>query len=63
VPMPVPRPVVPPIDKSEPEPVEQLSEGWLPPTNVILPDVTCRSCWGFTQSLGVAQSGPWMQSE
>jgi hypothetical protein len=42
-------------------PAQRLSTGWLPPSNVVTPDVTCGTCWGFTQSLGVAGPDPWMQ--
>jgi hypothetical protein len=52
----------PPIeDKVLTVPAQRLSAGWLPPTNIITPDVTCRKCWGFVQSLGVAGTDPWMQ--
>ena len=51
----------PPIeDKVLTAPAQRLSAGWLPPINVITPDVTCRKCWGFVQSLGVAGTDPWM---
>jgi hypothetical protein len=39
---------------------QQLSGGWLLPTNVITPDVTCTNCWGFTQNLDAATLDPWM---
>jgi hypothetical protein len=59
VPMPVPKPIAPPTDdKIAPA---QPGTGWLPPTNVITPDVTCTNCWGFTQSWGAAKADPWMQ--
>jgi hypothetical protein len=62
VPMPAPRPAgVPGDERIEPAAVEQVSAGWLPPVNVITPDVTCTACWGFTQSLGTAEADPWMQ--
>jgi hypothetical protein len=61
---PVPTPIVPPInDKivTAPAPPQPLSAGWLPPTNIITPDVTCTNCWGFEQSLGAAGYDPWMR--
>ena len=61
---PVPKPVVPPMsDKivTAPAPAQRLSAGWLPPTNIITPDVTCTNCWGFAQSLGAAGPDPWMR--
>jgi hypothetical protein len=52
----------PPIEgKDVTAPAQRLSAGWLPPTNVITPDVTCGKCWGFVQNLGVAGTDPWMQ--
>jgi hypothetical protein len=57
-------PTVTPIDNkiaTPPARVQQLSAGWLPPTNVITPDVTCTNCWGFTQSLGGAWPDAWMR--
>jgi hypothetical protein len=48
-------------DKAVTSPPQQPSPGWLPPTNVITPDVTCTNCWGFVQSLGAAATDPWMQ--
>lgn len=53
-------PVPPTDDKAVAAPRQQLIPGWLPPTNVITPDVTCTSCWGFVQSLGAASPDPWM---
>jgi hypothetical protein len=62
VPMPAPRPKAGPGDERiEPAAVEQASAGWLPPGDVIAPDVTCTACWGLTQSLGAAEDDPWMQ--
>jgi hypothetical protein len=64
VPLPVPRPtIMAAVDASasEPEPAQQVSAGWLPPTNVITPDVTCADCWGFTLSMGAAEGDPWME--
>jgi hypothetical protein len=61
---PAPEPIVPPIhDKivTAPAPAQRLSAGWLPPTHIITPDVTCANCWGFTQSLGAAGPDPWMR--
>jgi hypothetical protein len=61
---PVPTPIVPPINGkivTAPAPPQPLSAGWLPPTNIITPDVTCTSCWGLTQSLGAAGPDPWMR--
>jgi hypothetical protein len=60
VPLPAPRPAAAPTDELVPA---QTSAGWLPPVNVITPDVTCSACWGFTPSLGAAEHDPWMQSE
>lgn len=40
-------------------PAQRLSAGWLPPTNIIMPDVTCMNCWGFAQRLGAAESDSW----
>jgi len=61
---PPPRPVVPPInDKiaTAPAPAQRLSKGSLPPTNTVTADVTCTSCWGFTQSPGAAGPDVWME--
>ncbi len=61
---PVPKPSVPPINGeivTAPAPTQRLSAGWLPPTNIITPDVTCTKCWGFAQSLGAAGPDPWMR--
>jgi hypothetical protein len=61
---PVHKPIVPPInDKivTAPAPAQRLSAGWLPPTGIITPDVTCTSCSGFAQSLGAAGPDPWMR--
>jgi hypothetical protein len=53
---------IPPIEgKILTAPAQRLSAGWLPPTNVITPDVTCTECWGFVQSLGAAGADPWIQ--
>jgi hypothetical protein len=60
VPLPVPRPIFNPADEPPPEPAPQVSAGWLPPVNVITPDVTCADCWGFTPNLGAAEDDPWM---
>jgi hypothetical protein len=43
-----------------PAPAQRRSTGWLPATNVIMPDVTCMECWGFTQSLGPARPDAWL---
>jgi hypothetical protein len=64
VPLPVPRPAVIPIDDKTilaSAFAQQPGAGWLPPVNVITPDVTCTSCWGFTQSLSATGDDPWMQ--
>jgi hypothetical protein len=64
VPLPVPRPAIIPADDGiapAPESAQQVSAGWLPPVNVITPDVTCPNCWGFTQSDGATADGPWME--
>jgi hypothetical protein len=58
VPVPRPRPIFIPTDEP---PAQQVSAGWLPPVNVVTPDVTCPDCWGFTQSLGAAEDEPWME--
>jgi hypothetical protein len=61
---PVPKPIVPPINDKilmAPAPAQRLSAGWLPPTGITTPDVTCTKCWGFAQSLGAAGPGPWMR--
>jgi len=61
---PVREPIVPPPHGeivAAPAPVQRLSAGWLPPTNIITPDVTCTNCWGFAQSLGAAGPDPWMR--
>lgn len=61
---PVPKPIVASIDDkvvTAPAPAQRLSAGWLPPTNIITPDVTCTNCWGFVQSLGAAGPDPWME--
>jgi hypothetical protein len=60
---PVPGPIAPPIDKKiVTAPAPRPSAGWLPPTNVITPDVTCTNCWGFMQSLGAAwPDDSWMR--
>jgi hypothetical protein len=58
------KPIVPPInDKivTAPAPMQRLSKGWLPPTNIITPDVTCANCWGFEQSLDAAGPDLWMR--
>lgn len=44
-----------------PAPEQWLSANWLPPTNVITPDVTCKKCWGFAQSLSVAGPDHWIE--
>ncbi len=46
-----------------PAPAQELSmsKGWLPPTNVITPDVTCTECWGLAPSLDAAPPDPWTQ--
>ncbi len=62
--VPVPKPAVAPIgDKitSAATPAQQASAGWLPPTDITTPDVTCTNCWGFVQSLGVAGPDPWIE--
>jgi hypothetical protein len=63
IPLPSPRPAGAPIDDRivALEPEQQPVAGWLPPVNVITPDVTCTACWGFTQNLGAAEDDPWMQ--
>src|SRR5215472_2081210 len=61
---PVHKPVVPQADNeiaTAPPPAQRLSAGWLPPTNIITPDVTCTNCWGFAQNLGATGPDPWMQ--
>jgi hypothetical protein len=61
---PVPEPIVTSIGDrtvTAPAPAQRLSAGWLPPTNVITPDVTCTKCWGFTQSLNAAGPDSWMR--
>jgi len=61
---PVPGPVAASIGDgivAPPLPAQRLSAGWLPPTNIITPDVTCTKCWGFTQSLSAAGPDPWMR--
>jgi hypothetical protein len=61
---PVAKPIVSPIHDetvTAPAPPRRLSAGWLPPTNIIRPDVTCPNCWGFAQSLGAAAPDPWMR--
>jgi hypothetical protein len=59
---PVPEPVVPRMgDEIVTAPAQRPSAGWLPPTNIITPDVTCTKCWGFVQSLGAAGPDPWMR--
>jgi len=59
---PVPKPIVSSIhDETVTAPAQRLSAGWLPPTNIITPDVTCTNCWGFAQSLGAAGPDPWMR--
>jgi hypothetical protein len=57
-----PKPIAASVnDKIVMAPTPQLSSGWLPPTNVITPDVTCSACWGFTQSLDAAGAEFWME--
>jgi hypothetical protein len=59
----LPKPTVPPIHDetvAAPAPAQPLSASWLPPTNSIMPDVTCSKCWGFAQSLGAAGPDPWV---
>jgi hypothetical protein len=61
---PVPEPIAAPIDNkvvTAPAPAQRVSAGWLPPTNIITPDVTCTNCWGFTQSLSGAWPDAWMR--
>jgi hypothetical protein len=61
---PAPRPVVTTTDDktvTASAPAQRLSAGWLPPTNIVTPDVTCTNCWGFAQSLGSAGLDPWME--
>jgi len=61
---PVHKPVVPQADNEiarAPASAQRLSAGWLPPTNMITPDVTCTNCWGFAQNLGATWPDPWMQ--
>lgn len=61
---PVPQPIAPPINGeivAAAAPARRLSASWLPPTNIITPDVTCTKCWGFAQSLGAAGPDPWMR--
>ena len=60
---PVPQPIVPPVNDKiamAPAPAQRLSAGWLPPTSTIKRDVTCTSCWGFTQSPGAAGPDSWV---
>ena len=62
--VPVRKPIVPPAHDriaTACTPVQRPSAGWLPPTNIIMPDVTCTDCWGFTQSLAPAGPDPWMR--
>jgi hypothetical protein len=61
---PVREPIVPPIEgkiATAPAPAQRLVAGRQPPTNIVMPDVTCKNCWGFAQSLGTAGPDPWMQ--
>jgi hypothetical protein len=64
---PGPGPIAPQIDNKivrapAPAPGPRPGAGWLPPTNVITPDVTCTNCWGFTQSPGAAwPDDSWMR--
>jgi hypothetical protein len=64
VPVPVPRPNVFPVNNfpisDKTVTAAAPSAGWLPPVNVITPDVTCANCWGFTPNLGAAEDDPWM---
>jgi hypothetical protein len=62
--VPVPKRSVPQINNeiaTRPAPPQLPSTGWLPPINVITPDVTCTNCWGFAQSLGGAGADPWIR--
>jgi hypothetical protein len=59
---PVQKPVVPPVTReimTASTSAQRLSPAFLPPTNIIMPDVTCTNCWGFVQSLGMAESDVW----
>jgi hypothetical protein len=61
---PAPRPVVTTTDDkavTASAPAQRLSAGWLPPTNIVTPDVTCAKCWGFVPSLGSAGPDTWME--
>jgi hypothetical protein len=43
-------------------PAPRISAGWLPPSHVITPDVTCTNCWGFRDSLvGPEGADFWMR--
>jgi hypothetical protein len=53
-------PASPIEDKVITAPAQPVSAGRLPPANTIAPDVTCKSCWGFAQSLSAPGSDPWM---
>jgi hypothetical protein len=59
---PTAKPIVSPINDKivmAPEPAQRRGAGWLPPTNVITPDVTCMKCWGFEQSLSTVGRDDW----
>jgi hypothetical protein len=52
----------PPVeDKVMAAPAQLVSAGGLLPTNIVTPDVTCQSCWGFAQSLSSPGSDLWMR--
>jgi hypothetical protein len=53
-------PASPIKDKVMTAPAQPVSAGQLPPA-IITPDATCKSCWGFAQSLSAPGSDPWMQ--
>ncbi len=55
-------PASPIKDKVVTAPAQPVSAGRLPPANIVAPDATCKSCWGFAQSLlGKPGSDPWMR--
>jgi hypothetical protein len=47
-------------DKIIAAPAQPVSAGPLPSAD-ITPDATCKSCWGFAQSLSAPGSDPWMR--
>jgi hypothetical protein len=63
-PKPVEKPAVSPAENgiaTASASTQRLSTAFLPPTNVITPDVTCTDCWGLVQSLDAAGPDPWTQ--